>query len=53
MLYDLAIWTLQMLALGALLFAIWAGGAQRIVRAGKPVPQLIVKNPIGFMPPPA
>lgn len=42
-----------MLALAGLLFAIWAGGGARIVRAAKPVPQLIVKNPIGFMPPPA
>jgi hypothetical protein len=53
MLYDLAVWTLQMLALGALLFAAWAVGAGRIVRAAKPVPQLIVKHPVGFMPSPA
>jgi hypothetical protein len=53
MLYDLTAWTFQMLVLAGLLFATWAFGAQRIVKAGKPVPQVVVKHPLGFVPPSA
>lgn len=52
MLYDLMEWTLRMMLIGALLFAVWALGAGRIVRASRSVPQMITKYPVGFMPPP-
>ena len=46
MFYDLATWTL-------LALMIWAGIAILIVRGAKPTPTLVVKNPVGFMPPSA
>jgi hypothetical protein len=50
---DLLVWTFQMLAVAGLLAAVWAVGAQQIVKAAKPVQQVVIKNPVGFMPPPA